>query len=96
MRFIAHNWSDTKLKEILGHLRSSAQPSTKLIVVDHLIPHAAPPSGEFKDIPGAEERPVPKPLLPNLGIACSLPYIADMVVCFSLPANRRPIHYLVC
>jgi hypothetical protein len=70
------------MKKVLIQLRAAAQPTTKLLLVEYIIPYAAPASNEFPDIPGSASPPVPEPLLPNLGIASSTSYMLDMHVCY--------------
>lgn len=63
MRMILHDWSKEKSVEILTHLRAAAQPSTKLVVFDHIILHACPdPLMPPENVPNA-----PWPMLANLG-----------------------------
>jgi hypothetical protein len=80
LRFISHDWPTKSMKKVLTQLRASAQPTTKLLLLDTLIPYAAPSINEFPDIPGSRNPPVPEPLLPNLGIASSIVYFVDMQV----------------
>lgn len=80
MRFISHDWPDRHVKTILSQLRASAQPTTKLLIMDNIVPYACPTSSEFPDIPGSEIPPVPSPLLPNLGIANARLFATDMTV----------------
>jgi hypothetical protein len=80
MRFISHDWSDEYAKAILSQLRASAQPTTKLLIMDNIVPYACPCAGQFPDIPGSELPPVPSPLLPNLGIANARLFTTDMNV----------------
>lgn len=81
LRFISHDWPTGMMKKVLTQLRASAQPATKLLLMDSIIPYAAPSSDEFPDIPGSGNLPVPEPLLPNLGIASSTLYFVDLQVC---------------
>jgi hypothetical protein len=83
MRFIIHDWPDAYAKKILSQLRASAQPTTKLLLMDNIVPYASPSAGEFPDISGSDVTPVPSPLLPNLGIATSRLFTTDMNVRFS-------------
>ncbi|KAJ7748867.1 O-methyltransferase [Mycena olivaceomarginata] len=69
LRFIVHDWSDTYTFKILKQLRDAAQATTKLIVIEHLVPLACGEDETYKHIPGAVPATLPpKPLLPNLGI----------------------------
>jgi hypothetical protein len=69
------------MREILKHLRAAAQPKTVLVILDNIMPYAAPSSNLHADIPGAATPPVPPPLLPNLGIVSAVPTGSDMQVC---------------
>lgn len=80
MRFISHDWPDETLRKILKRLRSAAQTSTKLIILDSIVPYCTPTHGLFSDIPGAEVGAAPEPLLPNLGYAKGFVYVTDMQV----------------
>jgi hypothetical protein len=82
LRYIAHNWPDGAMKRVLKQLRESAQPTTRLLIMDWLVSYAAPNVGAFPDIPGSESPPVPKPLLANLGIVGGLINIIDLQVCW--------------
>jgi hypothetical protein len=90
MRFIAHDWPDEYAKIIIKNCRGAAQPTTKLILVDNVVPYASPTGTQFSHIPGAEVPDVPFPLLPNLGGASASVYVADLSVCFRV----FPIHFV--
>ena len=38
---IARDWSDDPVVKIISHLRESATPEMKLVVVDHVVPYAS-------------------------------------------------------
>ena len=80
LRFISHGFPTEIIKKVLTRLRASAQSTTKLLLLDIIIPYAAPSSNEFPDILGSGSPPVPEPLLPNLGIANPVAYWLDMQV----------------
>jgi hypothetical protein len=80
LRFIMHDWPDAYAKTILKLLRASAQPSTKLLLCDVLVPYAAPSNNQFSDIPGSEVPAVPYPLLANLGTASNMAVMLDLQV----------------
>jgi hypothetical protein len=66
---------------ILKQLRDAAQMTTKLIVIEHLVPLACGEDETYKHIPGAVPATLPpKPLLPNLGIVNMVPYAVDIQV----------------
>ncbi|KAJ7643408.1 O-methyltransferase [Mycena polygramma] len=97
LRFIAHDWSDTYTLNILQRLRASAQPSTKLLVLEHLVPLVCGEDEAYKHIPGAVPKPEevpPAPLLPNLGIVSMMPYFVDMQMMALLRGCERTFpHY---
>ena len=75
-----HDWSDDAVVKILSHVRASATPETKLVVVDQVVPYASK-SLEVDAIPGAAKPPTPAALLPNLGAASATVYWSDLHVC---------------
>ncbi|KAJ7496660.1 O-methyltransferase [Mycena latifolia] len=79
VRFVCHDWSDAYVFKILKNLRDAAQPTTKLVVIEYIIPLVCGEDESYKHIPGAvpAESP-PKPLLANLGIVKMVPYLVDM------------------
>jgi hypothetical protein len=72
LRHVVHDWAAPEASEILKQLASAAAPSTKLVLVEYLLPYAtpggasAPPS--TVEIPGAARPPVPEPLLACAGM----------------------------
>lgn len=83
LRNILHDWSDDCSKKLLRGLRSSAQPTTKLIIVDHILPFACKAGSIYSDVPGSDtlDPNAPEPLLANLGIANLSGYLMDQMVC---------------
>jgi hypothetical protein len=86
---ILHDWPDANSKKILKQIRSSAQPSTKLVVCDFLVPYAVSNNDEFPEISGSELPPAPYPLLPNAGIISNHVVMADMQVFVNLLFSFR-------
>jgi hypothetical protein len=80
LRWIMHDWPDAYAKKILKHLRASAQPSTKLLLCDFLVPYAAPSNNLFSEIPGSEVPAAPYPLLANLGTVSNFTVMSDLQV----------------
>jgi hypothetical protein len=80
MRLIIHDWPDESVRKILKYLRSAAQTTTKLLIIDHILPYCTPTRGKFSDIPGAEVSAAPEPLLPNFGYASGAVYSVDLEV----------------
>ncbi|CAK5264086.1 unnamed protein product, partial [Mycena citricolor] len=82
LRWIMHDYDDTKAWEILQNLREAATSSTKLVTVDILMPHTCidDEQDSHYDIPGAFTPSAPGPLLPNMGAANNMKYWLDMQV----------------
>ncbi|KAF7333316.1 putative S-adenosyl-L-methionine-dependent methyltransferase [Mycena venus] len=95
LRYIVHDWSDAYSFKILKHLRDAAQSTTKLIVVEHIVPLACEEDDAFKHIPGAVPTTLPpKPLLPNLGVVNMMPYFVDIQMMALLRGCERTFpHY---
>jgi hypothetical protein len=85
LRFVTHDWPDSYTKRIMKRLRAAAQPSTKLIISDFVVPYAASSNEDFADIPGSGVAPVPYPLLPNLGTVSNQAVMADLQVSVAPP-----------
>ena len=77
LRMVLHDWSDKYCLRILRHIRASAGPSSRIMIVDNLIPYACL-NESTKNIPGAEAPLLPEPLLPNGGYAGAVSYLVDM------------------
>ncbi|KAJ7730737.1 S-adenosyl-L-methionine-dependent methyltransferase [Mycena metata] len=77
LRMIMHDWSEEYCVKILRILRAVADESTKLLLVDNIVPYACNET-QSKDIPGAERPLPPPPLLPNLGHAGIIAYYTDL------------------
>ncbi|KAJ7140431.1 S-adenosyl-L-methionine-dependent methyltransferase [Mycena filopes] len=77
LRSIVHNWSNTRATEILKNLRSAAQPTTHLVIVDEIVPLVC---AQDTDIPGAAQPAAQTPLLSNWGTARAEPYLFNIVM----------------
>ncbi|KAF8192783.1 O-methyltransferase [Mycena galopus ATCC 62051] len=90
---ICHDWSDTYTLRILKHLRDAAQPTTKLIIQERIIPFVCGENEAYGHIPGAMPRTTPpKPLLANMGRM--VPYLIDMQMMALLSGCERTLpHY---
>ncbi|KAG7451652.1 S-adenosyl-L-methionine-dependent methyltransferase [Guyanagaster necrorhizus] len=79
LRGILHDWADSYAIQILGHLRAAAKPQTKLVVIDIILesPCHVP---DTKTIKGCKPRPVPEPLLANMGAANTMAYSMDVMM----------------
>lgn len=82
LKQILHDWSDTYALKILSHLRQAAKSSTRMLIVESLVPYAChDPSSDGKDgIPGAAPREAPAPLLANYGPINDMQYNSDLTV----------------
>jgi hypothetical protein len=99
VRYILHDWSDKDAREILLRLRESAQPNTKLVVIDTLVPYACRSSRENeaqRDADGETtkgttetERKAPYPLLGNYGLAGNFPHLLDIQMMTVLNGQER-------
>ncbi|EKM56175.1 uncharacterized protein PHACADRAFT_209657 [Phanerochaete carnosa HHB-10118-sp] len=85
LRYVTHNWSDKYANKILSHLRDAAQPTTKLVVIDHISDYMCRDSGTATDIPGAAKPQAPEPLLPHADSATGWKYSMD--ICMMSVAN---------
>ena len=93
LRYVLHDWSNTKAIEILEQLREAAVPGkTKVVVIDGVLQYAC--EIDRKKIPGAEnivfegsdkKSEVPVGLLANLGKAQARNYRTDLT--YGLPTS---------
>ena len=93
LRYLLHDWSNTKAIEILKRLREVAVPGkTRVVVIDGIIQYAC--AVDRKKIQGAEDivfegadekGEVPAGLLPNLGKASARNYCLDVTCDFPPP-----------
>lgn len=90
LRTVLHDWSDLHAINILRLLREVAQPTTRLIIGEHLLLAACPDDGKEDrklDHHRAGGRPT-APLLMNLGIANSTVYASDLNVGYPSPTAK--------
>ena len=81
LKAIIHDWSDEYASKILNQLREAATTSTKLIVMDRIIPYACRMTGNNdENIPGYAYEPTPEPLPANKGAGEPTAYGADLNV----------------
>ena len=87
----------TGRNRILLNLRRAAGPHTKLLIADHILPHACVDdhddldvNGERLKLPGMVRSFAPEgsPLLPNLGKANANAYWLDLTVCVVLVSRE--------
>lgn len=83
MRYIMHDWPDDRAAIILKHLRAVALPTTKLVIVEKIVPFASAGDrvgSKMQEIPGASRPTAEAPLLPNWGAAAADIYLYDLTV----------------
>jgi hypothetical protein len=61
LRFITHDWPTEYARKILKHLGDAALPTTKLMIMDNIVPYSVP-GHSCTDVSS-----LPYPLLANLG-----------------------------
>ncbi|KAF8643207.1 hypothetical protein AX16_009164 [Volvariella volvacea WC 439] len=95
MKHIIHDWSDNYAHTILRNLRTSAQPHTRLILLEGLIPYAChdtTKSGlDGTEIRGSKMREAPAPLLANYGGAMDQIYYVDMIMYTACNSQERTV-----
>ncbi|KAI0346013.1 S-adenosyl-L-methionine-dependent methyltransferase [Trametopsis cervina] len=98
MRMILHDWSDAYCHKILSQLRATAQPHTRLVVIDNIVSYAcdAGKGSQSEDrINGAVIRDskadMPAPLLANKGEAGVVSYLADLTMLTFLNGCERTL-----
>ncbi|KAJ7175152.1 O-methyltransferase [Mycena crocata] len=92
LRYVAHNWPDSRFVQILKNLRDAAQPSTQVVIIEKILPVAATEVGsEANSIPGAAKPLAPAPLLPNWGVGTAEFYYYDMAVHNMLGGGERTL-----
>ncbi|KAJ7202626.1 O-methyltransferase [Mycena pura] len=83
LRYILHDWNDAQAIIILGHLRAAAQPTTRLVILEKIIPFASVEDvkrSEAHAVPGATRPTAEAPLLPNWGVATADLYLYDVTM----------------
>ncbi|KAG5640847.1 hypothetical protein DXG03_006828 [Asterophora parasitica] len=95
LKQVLHDWSDEYAAKILTQLRAIAQPETKLLLVESIIPFTChDPSGDNNEgIPGSVPREAPAPLLANYGAVNEMPYHADMAMFLLTNSQERNIRH---
>ncbi|KAF9016933.1 O-methyltransferase [Hymenopellis radicata] len=83
MRFITHDWSNRKARQILQSVRAGARPDTRLIVIETI--HYRRDSGRCSP----EEAPAP--LLPSFGAAENIAFWMDMTMYAYFNAQDRTL-----
>jgi hypothetical protein len=69
LRAIIHNWPTEYARKILRQLAHAAMPTTRVVLVDLVLPYATQASASplTADIPGAGHPQLPSPLLMSAG-----------------------------
>ena len=81
VKSVMHDWSDKYAMKILKHLRDAATPSTKLLIIEVILPYACHQTEESADdITGAVSVKAPNPLLANWGTVNDFTYSIDILV----------------
>ncbi|KAF8577502.1 S-adenosyl-L-methionine-dependent methyltransferase [Ramaria rubella] len=82
LKQIAHDWSDKYCIKFLTRLRESAMPSTKLLLMDSIMPYSChdPAADSSSSIPGVVSREAPAPLLANFGAVNDMIHNANAAV----------------
>lgn len=85
LKAVLHDWSDSYCEKILQQLRDAAQPHTKLIVIDSIVPYACrvPTDDEDRSVPGSTPKEAPEPLLAKYGVSNGMAYIFDLTASVS-------------
>ncbi|KAJ6586721.1 O-methyltransferase [Mycena sp. CBHHK59/15] len=94
MRHVIHDWSDERTIVILTRLREAAMPTTRLVIVENIVPLAS--RGESGDpntkaVPGAARPSAPPPLLPNWGVAAASLYYYDVTLHNLVGGGKRTL-----
>jgi len=94
LRYVLHNWSNDQAKVILHHLRAAALPTTRLVILEKIVPFASVEDldeSRTKDIPGAFRPSAEYPLLPNWGPATADLYLYDLTMHVLLGGVERTL-----
>ncbi|GJJ06649.1 hypothetical protein Clacol_000843 [Clathrus columnatus] len=89
---VLHDWSDDNCSKMLTQLRKAASPTTKLLSMDTIIPHACHDENSFiTTIPGAAPDEAPSPLLANWGGVNAEGYCHDIVMLSMFNSKERTL-----
>ncbi|KAJ8519754.1 hypothetical protein ONZ45_g3358 [Pleurotus djamor] len=90
LRLITHDWPKAENIKLLKQLRSAASKTTKLVIVDSIVPYACPSPSNLAPVTGTVTK-VPSPLLANLGEANADVYTTDFTMAALLNAQERTL-----
>ncbi|TFY66486.1 hypothetical protein EVG20_g4597, partial [Dentipellis fragilis] len=95
LKQIMHDWSDEYCTKILKCLRNAAGPTTKLIIVDSVVPYAChdPGADGTKAIAGQVPVEAPAPLLANFGAVNEMCYNLDINMFVLFNSQERTFHH---
>ena len=82
LKHIVHDWSDEYSTKILKQLRHAADPGTRLICLEAILPYGCHVANIEGLIPGSEPIEAPEPLLAHWGLNSAMTFYSDMAVGF--------------
>jgi len=89
---VLHDWSNQYSSKILKQLRDAATPSTKLVVLEAILPYACHETEDSVDgISGAVPVKAPSPLLANWGALNYISYTLDAAMLIMYNGQERTI-----
>ncbi|KAF8506141.1 S-adenosyl-L-methionine-dependent methyltransferase [Hysterangium stoloniferum] len=95
LRAICHDWPDAFALKILQLLRDAAQPYTKLLLGEYIIPYACADNTDASNLPGAAKTLAPSPLLANFGRANAVAYWIDLTMQTMFHSQERTLSQIV-
>ncbi|KAJ7694898.1 S-adenosyl-L-methionine-dependent methyltransferase, partial [Mycena rosella] len=96
LRVVLHDWPDAFAQRILLRLREAAEPHTKLVLADFVLPLACVDDfGVGPQVEGAEKMLAPAPLLANLGKASANAYWMDLTMQVTFNGQERTLRETV-
>ncbi|KAF8886253.1 S-adenosyl-L-methionine-dependent methyltransferase [Gymnopilus junonius] len=96
LKQILHDWSDEYCTKILKNLWAAASPSTKLVIMENIMPFAChdPSADRGQGIAGAVPREAPAPLLANYGAVNAMGYYADIDMFLLFNSQERTVDHM--
>ncbi|KAJ7780766.1 O-methyltransferase [Mycena maculata] len=92
LKHVIHNVSDPYALEVLKQLRGAAAPTTRLLLVDSIVPYACHARDNSESIDIASN--VAPSLLPNFGAVNERVYISDLTMMLNLNAQERTLSHV--
>lgn len=97
-KHVFHDWSDAYALKILRRLREAAAPSTRLFVMDKIIPYNCRVADTDTDttttIPGALQPSIAPPLT-NVAGGNSSPFVASLIMTMFFNGQERTLGHIV-